>query len=815
MTTTATPGHDAEELLQRILYSDLARLVDPPAALLLRRESSGDDDHAAAVPEMIWQYLCCSDEPEMDEEVAALEEQQQQQLVEEEEEDEWKRGWKQIGAILSSNALSPFCIHDTATQALFLKESGDLDEENKGLQSIHDKKAGASSSSSSCFFTMTCFLVCCAALQHCPSPSQPTVTNNTPPLSRKRRWRSCMMNTVRLVQQQWLQQQHQQNYATTNNDDVADGKYSKIMMTVSIFVHFIVPTCLQVQQALFHDDIMMIQQQQPSQSRKINSNDAWFWQAAIHAGLVATISSMATTAAAITTNSLTLDDNDKGRLKLLACLVHTLERVLTTEDGDGDVHAVWKHPWRKRRRLGPQVLLRADESISMRYKNSHTHKAGSTIPALSYEDSLCYWTAPMLSDDDDDDDWGGSDFDDDDDEPPKSRVYRRSESVVRISTIWNNVGIAVLAQYNLTVDEHRPRVYTNRYVWLLGFPHVSTLLLTEAMINDNDNAKDVQYSRYRCCQQVKQQMLGYTLLEWLLSRLPEQELTKPTCIRTTVQEPLSPIPVFQLLANRIVDTGSRAAIATTATSTTTTTAALPSGYQAYQLMKLLLSKYKLAHQLDLVRTLYTECPHPGLGPKILDLLRGLLLSLATSKTSAAATGEVDGPDDVPIATLRLALWGYLDNLLRDLDGHVTCLITETMAMETSPEDDKSSASQSLFLIDSVQEFVADAEKFVSVFTLIRTWMLLVKNNNHNDDNSTASIPDIPQLATRLDAAHQALETMFEHEAENDSILDTDNSSTMAATTTERPPEQQLFRLQLLMQALEECIQLLSSESTGS
>jgi hypothetical protein len=500
---------------------------------------------------------------------------------------------------------------------------------------------------------------------------------------------------------------------------------------------------------------------------------------------------------------------------------------MTSDSGcctGGDVRAVWKHPWRKRHRLGSQELLRADEATSTNHPDSHHHKKCSTIQTLLYEDSLCYWTAPVLSPDeeDDNDDWGrkGSDDTDDDDEEPKSRAYHRSESVAHMNTIWNNVGIAVLAQFSLTLDEHRPLVYTYQYIWQLGFPHVATLLLTEdvneSMIMDDDNddnAKDVQYRRYLCCQQEKQQILGYQLLEWLLSRLPEHELSTPR-LTSVHHEPLSPIPVFQLLSNRIVETSSRAAATTTTTSSsvataTTTTVVLPSGYQAYLLMKGLLSKYKLAHQLDLVRRLYKDCPHPGLGPKILDLLRGLLLSLVKS-----SKGEVEGSDDLlALTTLRLSLWDYLDTLLRDLDGHVACLNTEMLALKASnQDDDKRNNRHSLFPIDSVQEFVADAEKFVSVLTLIRTWMLLV---NSNDDSNATSIPDIPQLATRLDAAHKALETMFEHADNDTSAKNCSNiGATMALMTRQRPPEQQLFRLQLLMQALEECIQLLSTSSSS-
>jgi hypothetical protein len=739
--------------------------------------------------EMIWHYLCSSSEEPMEECMTTTTTTLDQQQEEEEEQDKWKKGWKMIGTILSSNLLSPFCIHDTATQALFLKESGHLDEENKNVPNSRKMTAVSRPvppSSAGRFYTTTCLLVCCAALQRCPaSPALVAGYDSAspPPLSRKKRWRSCMMNTVRLVQQQWLQQQKQQQHRKDYNDDDDDMNSVGI---VSVFVHYIVPTCLQVQQTLFHDDSNLIVHDDDDDDKKNQQqqrrSDAWFWQAAIHAGLIATISSMA----AANTNFDHAGKNNK-RLELL---VQTLDRIMVTECGGGsDLHSVWKHPWRKSHRLGMQELLRTDESTSLNHHNNSRHQnARSTIPALAYEESLCYWTAPVLAAAPDhiaDDDW--DDSGDDDDDQPKSRAYRRSESVARMDTIWNDVGIAVLTTHNLTMDERRPLVYTNRFIWQLCLPHVSTLLLTEdmndssMMIDNHDD--DVKYRQYHCRQQEKQQLLGYRLLEWLLSRFAEHELSKPV----TALDPLSPIPVFQLLSNRIVDTGRAGATPTTAA--TATTAALPSGYAAYQLMKLLLSKYKLAHQLDLVRTLYSDCPHPGLGPKILDLLRGLLLTLAKIKDQA------ENPDD--LATLRPSLWGYVDTLLRDLDRHVECLDKEIL----NTNRNQKGHSQSFFLIDTVQEFVADAEKFVSVLTLIRTWMLVSKSNT----------TDIPHLATRLEAAHNALAIMFEH-AENDSVKDINSSATTA--TSVRPPEQQLFRLQLLMQALEESLQLLKTSGTN-
>jgi hypothetical protein len=142
------------------------------------------------------------------------------------------------------------------------------------------------------------------------------------------------------------------------------------------------------------------------------------------------------------------------------------------------------------------------------------------------------------------------------------------DAVTGMDTWWDPVGIALLSFEGF---DKRPLVYSFQYMWQLWFPQTSTLLNTT------------------------QDAFVLRVLQSLLSNLPEESL------EYNEEGPLSPIGALQLLMNRIM---------------TDNKSIVP-------IIQTLLSPYLPEHQVSIMKTLVNTCPHPGLIPRHLDLLRPL------------------------------------------------------------------------------------------------------------------------------------------------------------------------------------------------
>jgi len=147
----------------------------------------------------------------------------------------------------------------------------------------------------------------------------------------------------------------------------------------------------------------------------------------------------------------------------------------------------------------------------------------------------------------------------------------RDDTVAGMDTSWDPEGLAVLAFMGY---EERPLVYSPSYQWRLLFPHASTVL------NNSILSDDVILS----------------VLQSLLEQLATQSLD------WNQDEPSSPIGTLQLLMNRTMmpNTNKRRVV---------------------EIIKMLLLRYAPSSKVALVSTLIEMCPHPGMIPRLLDLLR--------------------------------------------------------------------------------------------------------------------------------------------------------------------------------------------------
>jgi hypothetical protein len=198
---------------------------------------------------------------------------------------------------------------------------------------------------------------------------------------------------------------------------------------------------------------------------------------------------------------------------------------------------------------------------------------------------------------------------------------------------------------------------------------------------------------------IRAQCQGFSLLRHLLSLLPTALLPTPSA-----QRPNYPVGTLQLLTNRIV----ASAVSRERPNEVPQSSLLPDGTQAFDLMKQLLARYAPCHQVHFVEELHAQCPHQGLKSKLLDLLRVVI-------TWTDPKG------------LRKA-WTFLDSRLQSLEAYIR--IDE---VRKRPQ------------IADPQALVLETEDFVAAMNLLRLWVMVKK-----------TIPDIPDLAARLDSVLEAL-----------------------------------------------------------
>jgi hypothetical protein len=126
------------------------------------------------------------------------------------QEEEWSVGLRLIGWLMGSSPttdslLSPFALHSLATQASVFYEAPREDDPSPDIGRRR-------------LYTTTCLLLCCRALAQCPS----RVT------TRPRRWKSCLLETLRLFQQH-------------KEDNVRDESLVRDVVAASLWVRRALP----------------------------------------------------------------------------------------------------------------------------------------------------------------------------------------------------------------------------------------------------------------------------------------------------------------------------------------------------------------------------------------------------------------------------------------------------------------------------------------------------------------------------------------------------------------------------------------------
>ena len=238
----------------------------------------------------------------------------------------------------------------------------------------------------------------------------------------------------------------------------------------------------------------------------------------------------------------------------------------------------------------------------------------------------------------------------------------RDDSVAGMDTIWDPDGIAILAFLGY---DQRPLVYTPTFQWFLWFPHTSTLLLN----NDLLSCKDV-----------------FGVLQSLLVQLSSKSLEW-----SHQEDPSSPIGTLQLLLNQtaIPNTNDKPRVVST--------------------IKLLLSKYTPESQVSVVSRLMETCPHFGVMPRLLDLLRPIVTTTVVANY----------------------LQTFVDKMLKQ---HLN----------------------SNNALENVEELVDQVEVYVSVLSMIQLRYMLLSN----DDTTTTSRMEGLE---RLETFHNALTSTLQQD----------------------------------------------------
>jgi hypothetical protein len=455
-------------------------------------------------------------------------------------------------------------------------------------------------------------------------------------------------------------------------------------------------------------------------SNSDSAND-WSWvQAALVASVVSTTARLAQglyqeqEQEQQQSYSKNLADNDAHASTAFAfsAVASMLSSILDTV-ADGRLETICIHPWRP---------LSLPESIQIQ-----------SLHQLSLEAALVVWTMEQDEDDEDDEEYDNLDTKD-----TNRLLFRRMrEQAANVETVWDHVGVAILVAVGLQAVDNsmRPFVWSPVYIWRMGFPHVAILLNS----NDNDNGDDDGDDA------VCIQALGFQLLDTLLHIVPNQALTAPTHYASeSSRAPDSPIGTLQLVSNRIVASASAAANRKVSQS-------LPDATRAFQLMKELVGKYKACDQVAIVRQLVHDCPHPGLKPKFLDILRVFV----------SWGDETEGLSDV---------WSYLDTLVQNLQESI-----DTTNPSSGPV-----LRDATTLIDGV-------EVYVSALSLMHLWILVKK-----------TALGIHNLSSRLSSIHVAVKTTLSRWADDDCAA--------------MPPPEQHFRLHLLESSLQNTIDVLPDTS---
>lgn len=201
----------------------------------------------------------------------------------------------------------------------------------------------------------------------------------------------------------------------------------------------------------------------------------------------------------------------------------------------------------------------------------------------------------------------------------------RNETVLGVKTVWPDTGIALLVAASWTL---RPSHWTVRYQWSMFFPHVNALLL-EGEASSVENEENIYDGEQGGKENNRRIIASYGY--GLLNQLIQQTVPRSLSVGTNNGAPDSPIGTCQLIANQIIAASlfdrqnfHFEQVGMTNKERFPVQQSLPDAVGAFQLLKLLVAKYSPMYQIEIVRKLLQDCPHPGLRPKLVDLLRGFI-----------------------------------------------------------------------------------------------------------------------------------------------------------------------------------------------
>ena len=360
---------------------------------------------------------------------------------------------------------------------------------------------------------------------------------------------------------------------------------------------------------------------------------------------------------------------------------------------------IWCHPWRV---------------ANHRSRQQQYHPR----PPPTRHESLDWWTLERYQD------TGNDTIDGDDDDASSTRSPPPDDYYEGIDTSWNDLGLATLlwvAWQTRSPTTTRPFVYSALYEWQMCFPHVATLLNPDPHPNNNNTAVSLEYV-----------VRGIALLRSLLPMMPTQSLSIPVSFSLAEREdvpsiisrhqattatnirkrsralpPDHPVGTFQLLLNTIVE-----ASTPPSSSPRQPHLQLPSAMQIYGVCKDLLSKYTPAGQLNIVLNhLLPTCPHAGLRPKLLDLLRPLLAQFCSTSAAALKSDNKETQE---------RLWHSLEEMVGGLGKYCDGMGKPTQEQEH--RDDR-------MRMQNVEDLVDETEYFVSVCAMIQLGWNMMRNSN--------------------------------------------------------------------------------------
>lgn len=223
----------------------------------------------------------------------------------------------------------------------------------------------------------------------------------------------------------------------------------------------------------------------------------------------------------------------------------------------------------------------------------------------------------------------------DHEDDPRSSIFE--------STVWDETKVAKLA---LFIVRARGDQWSPMQTWKCIVPHLGPLMMSDL---------DESFTE------------SFTLLQQALGRMETRSVAL-----NALDAPSSPLGLFQLLSNHVLNVSRSPKLLPPQS---------PSASKTFDLMSKLLSVCHERDQVKLVSILMQTCPHAGLKPRYLDLLR-----------ACVSYKDQKAIDDV---------WELLERNLAKLDD---CLDESTFVEHA---------------IDSIEESV-------STIGLIRRWALLVK-----------------------------------------------------------------------------------------